>query len=202
MSSSGKFKISINSAAIFCPPVCDSNWFRLFAGGFLTLALAVFFPGGDAGFDGAHVAVPAVAGTADSADDDVVDDERKSAGYQNDLSFHQAERAVKTLRVGLQLIGGFSGRLLQRHRPHRLAYGKLHPEARGAVHGIERNQIAVKIDHGDRGASVIGLHYRFGRLDEDARLVQWQRRWHPNRRTRSAIRGGGRRFFLAPGAAS
>ena len=46
----------------------------------LTFALAKFFPSGDAGFDGAHVAVTAVAGAADGADDDVVDDQRKAAG--------------------------------------------------------------------------------------------------------------------------
>jgi len=48
--------------------------FRMFSPFTLTAALAIFFPSRDAGFDRAHIAVAAMTGAADGADDDVVDD--------------------------------------------------------------------------------------------------------------------------------
>ena len=47
----------------------------------LTFALAMLLPGGDSGLHRAHVAVAAMAGAADRADDNIVDDQREAAGY-------------------------------------------------------------------------------------------------------------------------
>src|SRR6476646_463069 len=98
MSSSGSFRMSINSAAIYRPPRDNLVSFRIFAHRKVSaFALAIFFPGGNAGLHRAHVAVATVAGATDRANDNIVDDQREAAGYQNDLAFHQAQRAVKAL---------------------------------------------------------------------------------------------------------
>src|SRR5262245_24973390 len=109
MSSSGRLAISMNSAAIFFLLFKNRDSFGLLACGILPLALAVLIPGGDPGFDRADVAIAAVAGAAHGADDDVIDDERESARNQNDLALHQAQCAMKSLGIGLQLIGGLGG---------------------------------------------------------------------------------------------
>jgi hypothetical protein len=54
--------------------------FRMYSPFRLAAALAKFFPGGNTGFDRAHVAVTPMAGAADCADDHVIDDQRISAG--------------------------------------------------------------------------------------------------------------------------
>jgi len=74
------------------------------------------------------------AGASDGADDDVIDDERQPAGYENDLPLHQAERAMKSLRISLQLIGRFGGTLLQCGGSHGFANGESYPKTRSAVH--------------------------------------------------------------------
>ena len=148
----------------------------------------MFLPGGDSGLHRAHIAVAAVAGAADRADDNIVDDQREAAGYQNDLAFHQAQRAVKALGIGLQLIGGFRGALLQRHRADRLANGELYPEARGAVHGVQRYQIAVEVDYGDGSAAVFSFYHGFRRLNDNPRLFQCQRCRYADHRARGAVR--------------
>ena len=42
--------------------------------------VAILLPGGNAGFHGAHVTVAAMAGTTDAADDDIVNNQRETAG--------------------------------------------------------------------------------------------------------------------------
>ena len=76
-------------------------------------ALPILFPGSNAGFGRAHVAIAAMAGASDCADDDIIDYKRQSARNENDLSLHQTERAMETLRIALQLICGFGSALLQ-----------------------------------------------------------------------------------------
>jgi hypothetical protein len=46
----------------------------------LATALAKLLPSGDAGLDGAHVAIAAVSGAGNRADDAVIDDKRKPPG--------------------------------------------------------------------------------------------------------------------------
>jgi hypothetical protein len=46
----------------------------------LTFTVAILLPGGNAGFHGAHVTVAAMAGTTDAADDDIVNNQRETAG--------------------------------------------------------------------------------------------------------------------------
>ena len=94
---------------------------------------------------------------------------------------------MKTLRIGLQLIGGFRGALLQRHRAHRLANGKLYPEARGAVHGVQRYQIAVEVDYSDSGAAVFSFDHGFRRLNDDPRLIKCQGCRYADHRVRAAV---------------
>ena len=42
----------------------------------------MLLPGGDSGLHRAHVAVAAMAGAADRADDNIVDDQREAAGIR------------------------------------------------------------------------------------------------------------------------
>src|SRR5689334_1406553 len=100
-------------------------------------ALPVFLPCGDARLGRAYIAVAAVAGASDCANDNVINDERQPAGYQNDLPFHQAERAVESLRVSLQLICRFGSALLQCDCADSFADGEFDPKSRSAVHRIQ-----------------------------------------------------------------
>ena len=52
---------------------------------------------------------------------------------------------------------------------------------------VQRNQVAVEVNHGDGAPAVFGFDHCFRRFDDDSRFVQGQRGGHTDQRLRRAI---------------
>src|SRR2546430_7533316 len=106
-----------------------------------------------------------MACASNSANDAAVNDEGKATGNQNYLALKHAKRAQKALRVCLIRLKGLGSGDLKSHCAYRFADRETLKEARGPVHAIHRNKIAVVINHDNRGVSFLLFHQSSSRLD-------------------------------------
>src|SRR5262249_37036622 len=92
-----------------------------------------------------------MSGAPNAAHHNIVDDQWRAARNQKNFSLQHAQRALEACGVCLDLLRGYGGVDLERHRAHCLTDGEARPESRAAIHRVHGNQVTVVIDHGDGG---------------------------------------------------